>query len=424
MDTTETQDRKIYRPQIKSIIEQHVEEAAYCWLRLENALWHPAFNLLQLNRCNERLDAHLEGLRLAEDSVWPYALKRMNQWKTADEIFAASYIAIQACNEDYLHSIVRIVSSNSVAAAGITAALQWTLLLSGKEKTLPTIQFLWQQHDAMKSTIIDVALQIPEINTNAILSTSLNSPDVVLRTKALDAIGNYHLTDYQPVLYDALNNSAPPCRLAASTSLAIMGKPEQQRETAKLIPSLKGNDYFKQLLVWSSTSAEEDFNGWLNNTENNLSLRDLIWANAFRGDSRSLARLATFLDHKDAASLAAYAIQHITGLDLDSLDDNQKQPSDMLDDDEKNMSAPIKQLRRESEGLSSAPPDAIKEWLTNHWDSFNNGNQFLNGAPIKNSLPTVSASCSMPQHWHRSLIKTLAHQSLDWSNFPKHFFSL
>lgn len=423
MSTIEHQHKKLWRPHVKSILEQHVEEAAFCWLRREDALWRPSLNLNQLDRFDQRLDAHLEGLRLAVDSAWPYALKRMRQWKTADEVFAASYLAIQAGDEDQLSTIATVVQANSNAIAGIAAALQWTLLLSGKEKALPVIQFFWKQQDAIKSAVIDTALQIPEVNVNAILTTAIHSTDITLRIKAFEAIGNYHLTEFKPALHDALGDPEPLCRLAASTSLAIMGNPEYQQETAKFIPLLTGNSYFKQLLVWSSTSSEKDYGDWIKNTENNLSLRDLIWADAFRGDGDSLTRLATLLDHKLTTPLAAYAIQHITGLDLDSLDDSEKQQSDMFDDDEKKVPTPIKQLRRESEGLSSVAPEAIKEWLSNRWDRFNNGDKFLNGISIKDSSLEVGASCSMPQQWHRSLITTIADQSLVWATFPKPFFS-
>lgn len=421
MATTDTQHQKLYRPHVKSIVEQHVEESAFCWLRREDALWRPSLNLSQFSRFDQLLDAHLEGLRLAADSAWPYAFKRMTQWKTADEVFAASYIAIQECREYQLSAITKIALTNSDAITGISAALQWTLLLSGKEKVLPAIQFLWQQQDSIKSAVINTAMQIPEININAILATAIHSTDAALRTKALEAIGNYHLTDYLPALYKALNDTAPLCRLAASTSLAIMGKPEHQRETAKLIPHLKRNNYFKQLLVWSFTSSEKDFSEWLKNADGNLTLRDLIWADAFRGNGNSLTRLVKFLAHKDTSTLAAYAIQHITGLDLDSLDDSDKQQSDMLDDYEENMPAPIKQLRRESEGLSSTSPEAIKEWLSKHWGRFNSEDKFLNGISIQESSLQVTAFCSMPQQWHQSLIKTLTHQSLDWEKFIKPF---
>lgn len=422
MDLSEHQHIKIVRSPVVSIIEQHVEEAAFCWLRREDALWRPSLNLNQFYRFDQRLDAHLEGLRLAVDSAWPYALKRMNQWKTADEVFAASYIAIQAGDEDQLNTIATVVQANSNAMAGVSAALQWMLLQSGKEKALLAIQFFWQQQDALKNAVIDTALQIPEVNINAILTTAIQSTDIAVRAKAFEAIGNYHLTEYKPVLHNALGDSEPLCRLAASTSLAIMGEPEHQRETMKLLPSLKGNNHLKNLLVWCSTCTENDFENWLKIAEENLSLRDLIWANAFRGNSNALTRLTSLLDHKVAAPLAAYAIQHITGIDLDTLSESEMRQSNLQDDDEKNMSPVIKQLHRESEGLSSASPDAIKKWLSMHWGLFDNGDRFLYGTSINESSLTINTTCSMPQHWHQSLIKTLNSHSLDWATFPKPFF--
>ncbi|WP_049631875.1 HEAT repeat domain-containing protein [Cellvibrio sp. pealriver] len=415
---------KISRSPLNTIVEQHVEEAAFCWLRREDSLWSPNINLNQFYRIEQRLDANLEGLRLAVDTAWPYALQRMNRWQTADELFAASYIAIQTGRDEQLHAIAKVVKSNSSSSAGLSSALQWTLLLGDKEKAITAIQFFWQLSDSLKNALICTALQIPEMNTDFLLTMAIKSSNLSLRIKALEAIGQYQLSDYIPALMNALNDNEPLCQLAASASLAILGRPEHQQKTVNLIPRLGKNERLKYLLTWCITSSEQSFEHSLPTFNTSTSLRDYIWANAFRGTSSAVERLIILLDHKIAAPLAAYAIHHITGINLDSFDDIREIQSDAdtRDDQEGNYPPHIKQLLREVEGLSTVSASAVKQWLSDQSPHNSEKRRLLNGISVDNVLPALSSSCAMPQHWQRALLSTLSKESQEWASFPKPFF--
>ncbi len=414
--------KEIIRHPVKSIIEQHVEEAAFCWLRREDSLWRPNINLNQFYRIEQRLDAHLEGLRINADYAWPYALKRMTQWKTADEVFAASYIAIQTSKEEQLDAITKIVQLNKDAHNGLSAALHWTLLLGDKEKAIAAIQFLWSQSDHIKSALIHTALKIPEINAERLLTTAINSLDLSLRIKALEAIGLYQLRDYLPALINGLKDNEPLCQLAAGASLAILGNPEHQQDTIKLFPLLERNERLKNLLIWSASSSEQDFETGLPTFNTQSTLSDYIWANAFRGTKSSITRLAMLLDHEIAAPLAAYAIHHITGVELDSFDEPEEILSDPVEELERNHSPHIKQLMREIEGISRVSSTAMKQWLIDQHENFPTGKNLLSGTDTNVNLPPLSTFNAMPQHWHSALLTTLRDESQELANFPKPFF--
>jgi uncharacterized protein (TIGR02270 family) len=423
IDSANTQSQKIYRPEVTSVIEQHVEEAAFCWLRREDALWQPSISFNQFNRFDQRLDAHMEGLRLAGDAAWPYALQRMNRWKTVDEVFAGSYLAIQLGDEEKLNAVTKIAQQNPNTVAGIAAALDWTTLLGETAKATQAIQFFWQQDDTKKSATIDSAIKLAEINTPKILLSAANSSHSGLRYKALTAIGDHQLIECKTILHDALHDQDQKCKLAAAQSLALLGESQHQSSTLGFISQLQGNEWFKRTLVWCVTSSAHDFNNWLT-AQTNITVRNYIWVNAFRGDSHALNRLASLLENLATAPLAAYAIQHITGINMDDIEDATPYRSNDSDDESKEHQDPLaKQLKRESEGLTVASSAELKNLLSQCWDTFNTGEQFLNGAPIYISSLALDTSCSMPQHWHQSLIKTLDSHSPDWAEFPKPLFT-
>jgi hypothetical protein len=55
---------------IKHIVEQHAEEAAFLWLLRDAAVGAPHYDLKDLARLDERVEAHLDGLRIAGVEGW------------------------------------------------------------------------------------------------------------------------------------------------------------------------------------------------------------------------------------------------------------------------------------------------------------------------------------------------------------------
>ena len=61
---------------IKAIIEQHAEEAAFLWTTRDRAVHSPNYSLKDLSGLEERVEAHLDGLRVAEELAGTSANRR------------------------------------------------------------------------------------------------------------------------------------------------------------------------------------------------------------------------------------------------------------------------------------------------------------------------------------------------------------
>ncbi|WP_339137049.1 MAG: hypothetical protein WGN25_03685 [Candidatus Electrothrix sp. GW3-4] len=55
---------------IEDIITQHAEDAAFLWLLRDSAVYEPHYDLKDLAELDNRVEAHLDGLRIAGDVGW------------------------------------------------------------------------------------------------------------------------------------------------------------------------------------------------------------------------------------------------------------------------------------------------------------------------------------------------------------------
>ncbi len=72
------------------IVEQHAEEAAFLWLLRDKAVDAPHYARRHLARLDERVEAHVDGLRVAGEAGREIAWKQLEQFGETGEMFAAA----------------------------------------------------------------------------------------------------------------------------------------------------------------------------------------------------------------------------------------------------------------------------------------------------------------------------------------------
>ena len=78
-------------PVLKNIVRQHAEQAAFLWTIYDRALLYPDENEemdeVRIARVVERLEAHLDGLRVAGEDGLAIAEERYEEYPEAGELF-------------------------------------------------------------------------------------------------------------------------------------------------------------------------------------------------------------------------------------------------------------------------------------------------------------------------------------------------
>jgi len=93
---------------IEQIVSQHAEESAFLWLLRDDAIKAPHYDLADLQVLEGRVEAHLDGLRVAGEEAWPFCQEGLDQKETG-EVFAAGFTALDHSRDDWLSQVLDVV---------------------------------------------------------------------------------------------------------------------------------------------------------------------------------------------------------------------------------------------------------------------------------------------------------------------------
>lgn len=120
---------------LAEIVSQHVDEAAFLWLLRSNAIRQPHYALKDLAKLDDRVEAHLDSLRVAEEPGWELCKAALGN-EESGEVFAASVMAFESGIEARIQAVLDVVTAKPELANGIVSALGWVTV----EQASPHIQ--------------------------------------------------------------------------------------------------------------------------------------------------------------------------------------------------------------------------------------------------------------------------------------------
>jgi uncharacterized protein (TIGR02270 family) len=95
---------------IETIVSQHAEEAAFLWLQRDGAVHEPHYSLKDLAKLDDRVEAHLDGLRIAGEGGWSLCRKNL-EIKEPGEVFAAGVLALKVMGSGLVICLSSILGS-------------------------------------------------------------------------------------------------------------------------------------------------------------------------------------------------------------------------------------------------------------------------------------------------------------------------
>lgn len=200
------------------VISEHAEEAAFLWQLRQYAVVAPHFSLPRLWDLDDRLEAHLDGLRIAGVYGWEACLQSLDR-NAPGEVFAAAMLAFGSGEPARIPKVTAAASQSRELSRGLSSALAWLgddVGAKGADTLLASdSQILRRAGLAVYAIMRQNAPQLPDL---------LRSQDNPLRARALRNVGELGRLDLWHAVRSNLEHTDRECRFWAAWSGTLLGE--------------------------------------------------------------------------------------------------------------------------------------------------------------------------------------------------------
>jgi uncharacterized protein (TIGR02270 family) len=363
----------------EEVFAQHALEASFLWSMRDGAARDPAYDLASLCDLDERVEANLDGLRLAGDAGWEHCEAALDGGE-AGEVFAAGVIAMERRD---LRGIARVLDAGCGGSApdlarGIVSALGW----SSFDRVRPILPGLFDGRCPPELHYLGVAAcAAHRQDPGPSLGYAVISSDPRVKARALRAVGELGRIDLLAELRAELGSASEAVRFSAAWSAALLGEPASGRVLWDL--SSKGGPFAAEACDMAMRRMDPAIAyTWVHSLAGGQgSLRAAFAGAAALGDPAIIPWLLECAEAPEAARPAGLALSMITGLDLagekatgKAPEGFQAGPTDDPADDNVSMDP--------DESLPWPDPAALRALWNREAGRFKRGTRYLLGKPM------------------------------------------
>jgi len=371
----------------REVVEQHAEEAFFLWLLRDDAVRAPNYNLQDLADLDERVEANIDGLRVAGDVGWEYCETGLEK-EEPGEVFAAGVIAFEGTDESRTQKVLEIACSAPELGRALGSALGWLTF----EQARTHAESLLRSDDTKAMRIGLTGFAVHRQDLGSFLVDAITSSDPHLRARALKAAGELGKTNIISVLMDALSDADETCKFYAAWSAGRLGQRNDRVINVLKEITLSGGDYCERsadmvMRFLDVISAKTWYRELLKNP--NTARYAVIGAGVI-GDPELVDDLIMLMEIQDVTRAVGESFSMITGVDIEyeDLDGEEPEgfeggPSEEPEDEDVEMDP--------DEDLPWPNPELIKNWWKEHRKNFRSGIRYLRGkemsiGSLKNAL--------------------------------------
>lgn len=385
---------------IADVIEQHWEEAGLLWAQRAAAGGKASFSLRDLSDLDERVEAHLDGLRVAGEEGWKLCL-RSAVWEEPGEAFAAGALALAGPEDSRIQEISGPLKANPALIPGFVSALGWLDASAVQSR----IQNLLASDSPIERLAGLGGAAVHRLRIEGPLAKALNDPEELIAARACRAVGELGLADLAGRLPPHLSAKAEACAFWAAWSLAVhSGHSAALRRLGEFLGTESpwqvraAEVLFRRMEAAAAADLQRRIAAQPGQT------RLAIRAAGIIGDPGMVPWLLEQMNNPKAMRLAADAFQTITGADFVMAQLRKNSPPRPPVAEDTGEDQPLDP----DEDLVWPEPAAVRNWWARHSDRFPRGTRCLLGKPLSPEwLREVLISGQQPQRAAAALELTL-----------------
>jgi uncharacterized protein (TIGR02270 family) len=356
---------------------QHVEEAAHLRHVRSVLVRAPHVRLLQLGRLDERIAAHLDGIRVAGGYGIGLAHRALERPRVG-EVFVATLRAIEDHDTERLDKLVAIAEALPSGGAGLLSAFGWAsaAALQGIAKPLLEAAQPWRRE------VFLAACGMHAVDPGVVLARAMYEDLGSVRARAFLVAGRCGRRDLVDVCLGAIADTDERCAFEAARSALLLGDRTESLMSLEAFAVEKDGINSPNLsalrAVLKVVSPKRAQAILTSLAKDPAQIRTLIRGIAIAGDPHYVPWLIAQMGDLKLARLAGEAFSFITGLDLAYLDLDCKPPRGTEfgpNDDPNDENVALD----EDESLPWPDPAKLLAWWEKNGTRFTPGNRYFVG---------------------------------------------
>jgi uncharacterized protein (TIGR02270 family) len=360
------------------VVEQHAEEAAFLWTTRDRAVGSPNYSLKELAALDERVEAHLDGLRVAGQFGWELCELALDK-EEPGRVFAAAALAFGSGDAGRIHRVLEKGCLAPELERELISALGWLQFSMVKGH----IQELFGSEHPEIRRIGIAASAAHRRDPGQSLIQALPDPNPRLRARALKACGELGKADLLPKILPSLLDPDNSCRFFAAWSAACLGD-RSHRVLSALCEIATGHTRYAERALGMALRIMDlqQAKAWHRQLRRDpAQLRTAAIADGVIGDPEAVEYLIDLMNMPTIVRVAGEAFSMITGVDLayedlsgDKPDDFEVGPTEDPGDENVAMDP--------DENLPWPVPALVATWWNRHRAEFQVGRRYLRGKEV------------------------------------------
>jgi uncharacterized protein (TIGR02270 family) len=366
-------------PIIEEVVSEHAQDAAFLWQLRDAAFSRPHYRLHDLTKLDDRVEAHLDGLRIAGDEGWEMVRAAFLESGGPGEVFAVAVLAFESGTPERVQQVIEVGTATPEAARGLISALGW---LTYEQATKHIKALLAAEQPAVKRIGI-AASAIHRRNPGPVaIQAALASDDPHLKARALRAFGELGLVDFQANARTNLKAKDSTCRFWAAWSNSLLSGHKDALSYLQGAAEAEGPFAERAAQMAIRRMPPNEAKTWIRRLVKELDkVRIAIIAAGALGVPDAIPFLIEMMKNPDVARVSGESFCLITGvrLEYDKLEGQKPEafeagPTESAEDEN------VEPDR--DENLAWPSTAAVERWWDANRDRFAKGTRYLLGQPI------------------------------------------
>ncbi|TPM48427.1 hypothetical protein FJ951_11315 [Mesorhizobium sp. B2-2-3] len=244
---------------VPDVVRQHAEQAAFFWMQRDTLMAEDPPDLHVIAGVDRRLEANLDGLRIAGTAAWPFIVAAYEDFPEKGELFLYGWMAIEQNDDRRVAEAVELGRQSENDACGLVGALAWH-----KPVTIAPLVRDWiGAPDAFKRFLGLSACLGHGVDPKQMLARLVRDPDTRVRAASLRLAGKLKRADLAHELRAALNDTDEPTRFWAAWALNELGSGDLASPELRRVAVGGGPDALTALRAAVKAAPDKDVRAWM-----------------------------------------------------------------------------------------------------------------------------------------------------------------